>query len=133
VAFFEYSVRTPNSRKTMLKKVLCLLALLWAHTTFAAVEVNRVDATTLQSIKGIGRSVASKIVAERHQGAFTDWPNLVQRVKGIGHATAIKLSQEGLTVNGLGYTPGAVVRVPKHSRHNHTGAAIIRDGRKKQH
>jgi competence protein ComEA len=115
----------------MLKKICCLLALLCAHTAFAAVEVNRADAAALQSIKGIGRSVASKIVAERHQGAFSDWPNLVQRVKGIGPATAIKLSQEGLTVNGLGYTPGAVVVVPKHARHHHTGAAIIRDSRQK--
>ncbi len=117
----------------MFKKITCLLALLWAHGTFAAVEVNRADAAALQSIKGIGRSVAHKIITERQNGAFTDWPDMVQRVKGIGPSTAIKLSQEGLTVNGLAYTPGAALAPTKLPGKKETGAAIIRDSRRAGH
>jgi competence protein ComEA len=84
----------------MLKKYLCLLSLLFlAHSTFAAIDVNKADSPALQTVKGIGQRLASDILREREKGRFNDWADLIARVKGIGKRNASKLSQQGLTVN----------------------------------
>nr|WP_295083504.1 helix-hairpin-helix domain-containing protein [uncultured Roseateles sp.] len=88
----------------MLKKILImLLALFAAATAFAAVDANRATQAELETIKGIGPSISSKILAERQKGAFKDWPDLVERVKGVGEGNAAKFSTEGLTVNGAAF------------------------------
>jgi competence protein ComEA len=101
----------------MLKKLLCIAMLFSSFTTWAAVEANKADGKSLQTIKGIGPSVAAKIIRERENGAFKDWSDMVNRVKGVGPATAGKLSQEGLTVNGVGYTSTQIAPtpIPQHS------------------
>ena len=86
----------------MLKKILCALAFVWAAVANAAVDVNKATAAELDSIKGIGPSLSSKIVDERKKGAFKDWPDFISRVKGMGDKNAVKFSNEGLTVNGAG-------------------------------
>ena len=84
----------------MLKKILAVLAMLYAAAAFAAVDVNTAKAADLDGIKGIGPVISQRILDERKKGKFKDWPDLVSRVKGLGDESAAKLSAEGLTVNG---------------------------------
>jgi competence protein ComEA len=84
----------------MLKKILALVAMLYAAACFAAVDVNKATAAELDGIKGIGPSISTKILDERKKGNFKDWTDLIDRVKGIGQGNAAKFSVEGLTVNG---------------------------------
>ena len=87
----------------MIKKILFALLALFAAAAFAAVDVNKADQASLESIKGIGPAISSNIIDERKKGAFKDWTDLVDRVKGIGETNAAKFSTEGLTVNGSAF------------------------------
>ena len=87
----------------MLKKILAAVAMLYAAACFAAVDVNKANAAELDSIKGIGPAVSTKILDERKKGAFKDWNDLVERVKGVGEGNAAKFSAEGMTVNGQAF------------------------------
>jgi competence protein ComEA len=91
----------------MWKKILAVLAMLYAAASFAAVDVNKATAAELDSVKGIGPGISSKIVDERKKGSFKDWQDFIDRVKGIGEGNAAKFSAEGLTVNGSSFK-GAV-------------------------
>lgn len=91
----------------MLKKILALVAMLYAAACFAAVDVNKASAAELDSIKGIGPAISTKILDERKKGNFKDWPDFIERVKGVGENNAAKFSTEGLTVGGAAYK-GAV-------------------------
>jgi competence protein ComEA len=82
----------------MLKKILALLAMLYAAVCFAAVDVNKANAAELDSIKGIGPAMSGKILDERKKGNFKDWKDLISRVKGVGQGNAAKFSAQGLTV-----------------------------------
>lgn len=84
----------------MLKKILALIAMLYAAACFAAVDVNKASAAELDGIKGIGPGISAKILDERKKGNFKDWTDFVDRVKGVGEGNAAKFSAEGLTVNG---------------------------------
>lgn len=84
----------------MLKKILTIVAMMYAAVCFAAVDVNKATAAELDSIKGIGPSISTKIMDERKKGNFKDWNDFVERVKGVGEGNATKFSAEGLTVNG---------------------------------
>ena len=86
----------------MFKKFIVVLATMVASIgfAFAQVDVNKADQAALDGIKGIGPSIAKKILDERKKGGdFKDWPDLEKRVKGIGEKNAVKFSQAGLTVN----------------------------------
>ena len=87
----------------MLKKLLAVTALLFSLSSFAAVDVNKANAADLDGIKGIGPSLSGKILKERNKGPFKDWPDLMHRVSGMGEKNSVKLSAEGLTVNGADY------------------------------
>ena len=91
----------------MLKKILAVLAMLYAFSAFAAVDVNKATAAELDAIKGIGPSISSKIIDERKKGAYKDWNDFIVRVKGVGEGNAAKFSAEGLTVNGGAYKAAA--------------------------
>jgi competence protein ComEA len=84
----------------MLKKILAILAMLYAAAAFAAVDVNKATAADLDGIKGIGPVMSKRILDERRKNRFKSWEDLVTRVKGLGDNSAAKLSAEGLTVNG---------------------------------
>ena len=83
----------------MLKKILAFVAMLYVAICFAAVDVNKGSAAELDSVKGIGPTLSSRIVDERKKGNFKDWNDLITRVKGVGDKNAVKLSEAGLTVN----------------------------------
>lgn len=74
---------------------------------WAAPEVNQASLAELESLPGIGPGTSGRILEERQKDSFKDWADLIRRVKGLGSASAAKLSAAGLTVNGVSYTaPG---------------------------
>jgi len=91
----------------MLKKFLLILSLLYAAVCFAAVDVNQATEAELDSIKGIGPAMSSKILDQRKQGNFKDWNDFLMRVKGIGEKNAAKFSSQGLTVDGAAFKGAA--------------------------
>ena len=91
----------------MLKKILAVVAMLYAAACFAAVDVNKATAAELDGVKGIGPAVSTRILEERKKGSFKDWSDLIARVKGVGEGTATKFSKEGLTVNGEAFQKSA--------------------------
>ncbi len=102
----------------MLKKILAIVAMLYAAVAFAAVDVNKATAAELDGIKGIGPAISTKILDERKKGNFKDWNDFIERVKGVGDSNAAKFSSEGLTVNGSGFkgataAPTAPASAPK--------------------
>lgn len=99
----------------MLKKILAVAAMLYAAACFAAVDVNKATAAELDSIKGIGPAMSTKILDERKKGNFKDWNDFVLRIKGVGEKNAAKFSTEGLTVDGSAFkgAPAAPATTPK--------------------
>ncbi len=87
----------------MLKKTLAVMAMLYAAACFAAVDVNKAGAAELDSIKGIGPAMSTKILDERKKSNFKDWNDFIERIKGVGEGNAAKFSAEGLTVNGTAF------------------------------
>jgi competence protein ComEA len=91
----------------MLKKLLTVLVALFAVAAFAAVDVNKATQAELESVKGIGPDTSSKILDERKKGAFKDWNDLIERVKGVGEGNAAKFSAAGLTVGNASFKGAA--------------------------
>lgn len=87
------------------KSIACLLSL-FAAASFAAVDINTATVADLDSIKGIGPGTSAKILEARKASPFKNWDDLIQRVPGIGDKRAVKLSSEGLTVNGDTFKTG---------------------------
>jgi competence protein ComEA len=94
----------------MLKKILNVLLMLYAAACFAAVDANKANAAELDSIKGIGPAMSTRILDERKKGNFKDWPDFISRVKGLGEGNAAKLSKAGLTVNGAEFKGTAAAK-----------------------
>lgn len=97
----------------MFKKVLALLSLFSASLAFAAVDVNTASPADLDSVKGIGPGMSSRIIKERKKSEFKDWADFISRVKGVGEKNAAKFSAAGLTVNGAAYTAAAAASPAK--------------------
>ena len=95
----------------MLKKILALLLLFFTTLAMAAVDVNSADQSQLETVKGIGPAISSRIIAERQKGSFKSWQDFIGRVKGVGDKNAAKFSDGGLTVNGAGFD-GAAPKAP---------------------
>jgi competence protein ComEA len=76
------------------------LAVAAAH---AGLEVNRANLAELETVKGIGPSLSTRILQAREQATFANWDDLRHRVRGIGTAKAASLSAQGLTVSGAAY------------------------------
>ena len=78
--------------KIDLLSLLGLLAPAWA------LEVNHATEAELDGLRGLGPAFTRRILSERDIRPFTDWPDLMRRVSGMGGVTAQKLSAQGLTV-----------------------------------
>jgi competence protein ComEA len=100
----------------MLKKLLVILAMMYAAVAFAAVDVNKATAAELDGIKGIGPGISTKILDERKKGAFKDWNDLITRVNGIGETNAAKFSAEGMTVGGSTFKGVAAAPTKKEEK-----------------
>jgi competence protein ComEA len=95
----------------MLKKILAIVAMLYAAAAFAAVDVNKATAADLDGIKGIGPVMSKRIIDERKKGEFKSWDDLIARVKGISDGNAAKF--DGLTVKGAEYKKAAAKKEAK--------------------
>ena len=69
-------------------------------TAVWAVDANTATEAQLDGVKGLGPNSTARILQAREAGAFKYWKDFMARVKGIKLATARKLSNAGLTVNG---------------------------------
>ncbi|WP_428419397.1 ComEA family DNA-binding protein [Methylibium sp.] len=102
----------------MLKKMLSALLAFWFMAAVAAVDINKADQAALESVKGIGPGLSTRLLDERKKSAYKDWDDLIGRVKGVGEGNARRFSEAGLTVNGASYStepkPAKVV-APKAS------------------
>ena len=92
--------------RSLITALFTTLALLAGQAASAA-DVNQASAAELEAVKGIGPALSGKILTARQQGSFKSWADLVDRVAGMGPGNAARLSQNGLTVAGSGYTPVA--------------------------
>ena len=86
-------------RSTFMGLVLGLAAM----ASGAATDINKASQAELESIKGIGPAMSTRILDERKRAPFKDWADVMERVKGVKQATATKFSGGGLTVNGTTY------------------------------
>ena len=89
------------------KHLLTALAALFAAAACAATDVNKATQAELEAIKGVGPSIAGKILDERKKATFKDWPDFIERVKGVGEGNAAKFSADGLTVGGASFKGAA--------------------------
>lgn len=91
----------------MIRHLIAVLLAVFALNAFAAVDVNVASRADLETVKGIGPGLSTKILDARKEGAFKNWNDLVERVVGIGPRNAGKLSQAGLTVAGATFDASA--------------------------
>jgi competence protein ComEA len=89
----------------MRKKIIAFLAYLPLSLALAGVEINQASEADLDGIKGLGPATTRLILAERQKAEFKSWADLISRVKGLGENSAAKLSEAGLSVNGVSYMP----------------------------
>jgi competence protein ComEA len=78
---------------------IAFLFLPWLLAPAWALEVNHATEAELDGLRGLGPAFTRRILSERDIRPFTDWPDLMRRVSGMGRLTAQKLSAQGLTVN----------------------------------
>jgi competence protein ComEA len=84
----------------MFRTLTALAIALCSFAAQAALDVNKASQADLETLRGVGPGLSGKIVDARKAGEFKSWSDLVDRVSGIGPASAAKLSQGGLTVAG---------------------------------
>ena len=80
-------------------------ALVCAHLSVLALEINQANEAELDSIKGMGPAMTRKVLAARTERLFMNWTDLMSRVTGIGKAKAQQFSDQGVLVNGLALKP----------------------------
>ena len=103
----SWKVRFGKAPSKWALTALCAVVLALASAQTQAVEANRAAPADLDAIKGIGPVMVERIVAARQQRPFADWRDFSSRVRGVGPATATRLSDHGLRINGrrLGQDP----------------------------
>ena len=80
-------------------------ALVCAHLSIFALEINQANEAELDSIKGMGPAMTRKVLAARTERLFMNWTDLKSRVTGIGKNKAQQFSDQGVLVNGLALKP----------------------------
>jgi len=87
----------------MFKHLIATVLAVFALNSFAAVDANRASQAELETVKGIGPGLSTKIMDARKTGEFKNWDDLVDRVGGVGPKNATRFSQAGLTVAGAAF------------------------------
>ncbi len=82
-----------------MRYLLCLFSLVCC-THLWALDINLATEAELDNLRGLGPAFTRRIMAARSRQPFSDWPDLMQRVSGMGPQVAQKLSEQGLTVQG---------------------------------
>jgi competence protein ComEA len=77
---------------------IAFLFLPWLLAPAWALEINHATEAELDGLRGLGPAFTRRILSERDIRPFSDWPDLMRRVSGMGGVTAQKLSAQGLTV-----------------------------------
>jgi competence protein ComEA len=93
--------------RTLKTSLMASLLALVSAVAMADTDVNKATQAELETLKGIGPTVSGRMLDARKASPFKDWPDLIERVPGIGAGKAAKLSAEGLTVNGSPFKPVA--------------------------
>lgn len=96
----------------MFRKFIAIVLATFALTAFAAVDANKASQAELETVKGIGPGLSTKILEARKTGAFKDWNDMVERVGGVGPGNAARFSQAGLTVGGVAFESGSQAAAP---------------------
>ncbi|MCU0968815.1 MAG: helix-hairpin-helix domain-containing protein [Rubrivivax sp.] len=99
----------------MFRRIFAAALAAVAFNAFAALDVNQASQAELESIKGIGPSLSTKILDARKSGSFKSWADLQDRVSGIGPGNAARFSQAGLTVAGASFTAQAPAKAADKS------------------
>jgi competence protein ComEA len=100
-ATFQHQTQGETMFKNFMLAVLAALSMaLFSGAALAATDINKATQAELESVKGIGPSMSTKILDERKKSAFKNWDDVIDRVKGVGAGNAAKFSADGLTVNG---------------------------------
>lgn len=89
-------------QKIASKAIVVTIALL-ASLAWAQVELNKATEIELDGLNGLGPSMTRQVMQERQKAPFRDWPDVMQRVKGIGPKKAASLSDQGIRVQGQAY------------------------------
>jgi competence protein ComEA len=100
----------------MFRILAALILAAFAFAAQAAVDANKANQAELETVKGIGPALSSKILDARKAASFKDWNDLVERVGGVGPGNAAKFSQAGLTVNDMAYSAVPVLAAEKAPR-----------------
>jgi competence protein ComEA len=97
----------------MFRLLIATLLAAFAFAAQASVDVNKASQAELETIKGIGPALSTKILDARKAGDFKSWADMVDRVGGVGPGNAARFSQAGLTVGGAPYSaPAADSKAP---------------------
>lgn len=90
----------------MIKQLGTAVTTIWMTSmAWAQLDLNKATEIELDGLKGLGPTMTREVMTERQKTAFRDWPDVMQRVKGIGPKKATSLSDQGVRVDGQGYTP----------------------------
>ena len=97
----------------MLRFLIATLLAAFAFAAQASVDVNKASQAELETIKGIGPALSTKILDARKAGDFKSWADMVERVGGVGPGNAARFSQAGLTVNDASYAAAGTAKADK--------------------
>ena len=100
----------------MFRILAALILAAFAFAAQAAVDANKASQAELETVKGIGPALSSKILDARKAASFKDWNDLVERVGGVGPGNAAKFSQAGPTVNDVAFSAAPVTAADKAPR-----------------
>ena len=90
----------------MITKIAATIAtVLLASVAWAQVDLNKATEIELDGLNGVGPALTREVMTEREKAPFRNWPDVMQRVKGIGPKKAATLSEQGVRVQGQGYGP----------------------------
>lgn len=92
----------------MFRQLIAIIVTTLSFAALAAVDANKASQAELESVKGIGTKMSTRIVDARKSGSFKNWNDMVERVAGVGPGNAARLSQAGLTVAGATYEKSAL-------------------------
>jgi competence protein ComEA len=92
----------------MFRKLIAAALATLALNAWAAIDINSASRAELETVKGIGPGLSAKILEARKAGDFKSWADMVERVPGVGPASAGKLSKAGLTVGGTAFDASAL-------------------------
>lgn len=92
--------------------ITLLSGLCWGHAG-AALDINRASQAELETLRGVGPQLSTRILTAREARPFSDWDDLRNRVTGLGPAQSARLSREGLTVAGAAFAATDSMLTPR--------------------